>query len=159
MLERLLPQSADNDFRGMRIALWVLGLVLLMKLAMGFNCIVNGRMVAVDADGIPLGSFTSDGAQTVVALFGVWGVAQIVISLAVVVVLVRYRALVPLAFMLLLLEHLLRKGVLHFVPVVRTTTTTSTWVNLGLLGLVAVGLLLSLWRKPPLTGDPSAAGR
>ena len=64
--------------------------------------------------------------------------------------LVRYRALIPFLFVLLLLEHLARKWILLVQPIVRTGTPPGAYINLVLLALMMVGLALSLWRRADL---------
>ena len=147
MLDQILPQPADNTYRGHKIALWLFGLVVLMKLAIGLNSIINGHTVASSADGIPLDTFTPAGAQAIVSLFAAWGLAQVVICALCLVVLVRYRALVPFLFVVLLLEHLSRRLIFYVMPIVRTGTSTNLTVNLVLLTLMIVGLALSLWNR------------
>ena len=147
MFKRLLPGHIDNTFRGSRLALWFLALLVRMKAAMGLNSVLNGRVVASSADGIPLDTFTPDGAQAVVSLFAIWGLSQLFFSLLGLLVLVRYRAMVPLMFALLLSEHLSRKLILHIMPIVKVGTPPGTAVNLVLLGLMVAGLALSLWTR------------
>jgi hypothetical protein len=144
LTDRLLPQRVDNTYRGYKLALWLFGAVVLMKLAMSLNSISNGYVVASSADGIPLDTFPSAAAQTVVALFAIWGLAHLVICLLCILVLVRYRSMVPLMLALLLLEHLSRKLILQFLPIVRTGTPPGFFINVILLALMIVGLALSL---------------
>ncbi|MGH9509947.1 MAG: hypothetical protein ACRD2M_08420 [Terriglobales bacterium] len=144
MLNRLLPRQADNTYHGSRLALWLLGLILFMKVAMSLSAIFNGYEVASGPDRIPLDTYTPAGAQAVVSLFAAWGVAHFVISLLCVLVLTRYRALVPLMFGLLLLEHLSRRLIFVVMPIARTGTPPGIYVNLALFALMAVGLVLSL---------------
>jgi len=145
MLKQLLPRQVDNTYHGRKLALWLFAVVVLMKLLMSLNSIFNGRYVATSADGIPLDTFTPAAAETVVALFAIWAVAQLIICLLCMVVLARYRAMIPLLFTFLLLEHLGRKLSLQFIPIVRTGTPPGFIVNLLLLALIVAGLILSLW--------------
>ncbi|MBZ5530302.1 MAG: hypothetical protein LAO20_02620 [Acidobacteriia bacterium] len=147
---QLLPQRVDNAYRGHKLALWLFALLMLMKIAMSLNSIFNGYSVATSADGIPLDTFPSAAAQTVVAMFAIWGLAQFMFCLLCILVLVRYRSMVPFMFALLLLEHLSRKLVLQFIPIVRTGTPPGFYVNLGLLAMMIVGLALSLWSRNDL---------
>lgn len=144
MFHKLLPERVDNVYRGRKLALWLFALVVFMKIVMSLNTIFNGRLVATTADGIPLDTFPAASVQTVLALFAIWGVAHLIVCLLCVLVLVRYRAMVPLMFVLLLLEFLSRKLVLYFLPIVRTGSPPAFFVNLALLALMIVGLLLSL---------------
>jgi len=146
MLERLLPLPADNLHRGATLALWLLALIVLVKAAMGLNVIFNGRSVAVGADGIALDSFTAGGAQTVLAMFAIWGLGQLVLCAVGTTALLRYRSLVPFAYSLFLFEHLGRKLILRWLPVARTGSAPGSWVNLALVALMLTGLALSLVR-------------
>ncbi len=57
MLNPLLPRRVDNTYRGHKLALWLFGLVVLLKLVISLNSIFNGRTVASSADGILLDTF------------------------------------------------------------------------------------------------------
>jgi hypothetical protein len=138
------------------VALWLFGLVLFIKTAMAINSIFRGHLVASRADGIPLEVFSEAAAQTVVALFAIWGVAHAALCLLGIVVLLRYRNLIPFLFALLLLEFLGRRLVLSIVPLVRTGTPPGTWVNLALLGVMVIGLVSSMVTRD---GRSDAAGR
>lgn len=143
----LLPPWADNTYSGHRLALWLFGLLLLVRGAMALNSIFNGRSVASTADGIPLDSFTPAGAQTVVFLFALFGLARLMLTLVGLVVLLRYRALVPFLFALLLLEHLCRYLIVRWIPIPRTGTPPASAINLGILVVILLGLALSLWSR------------
>jgi len=145
MTNKLLPRIIDNSYGGSRIALWLLGALVLMKGVMGINSMFIGRVIAVKADGIPLDSFGDAGAQAVLAFLAVWGLSLLILSLLGVLALVRYRAMVPLVFLLLLVEHLGRKLILVFIPIAKTGAPPALSINAVLLGLTAIGLVLSLW--------------
>jgi hypothetical protein len=70
------------------------------------------------------------------------------ISVLGIVVLVRYRSMIPFMFALLLVEHLGRKLILRFLPLVRTGTPPGYFVNLALVAVMIVGLALSLRSRP-----------
>ena len=144
MLNQLLPRQVDNTYHGYKLALWLFALVVFMKVPMSLNSIFNGYMVASSADGIPLDTFTSAGARTVVSLFALLGLSRLMICLLCILVLARYRSMVPLMFALLLLEHLSRKLILFVMPIARTGTPPGFFINLALVALMIVGLILSL---------------
>ncbi len=142
-----IPRKADNAYRGQRLALWLFGLLLLVRGVMGLNSIFNGRLVASSADGIPLDSFTPAGAQTVVALFALFGLSRLMLTVIGVVVLARYRTLVSFMFALFLLEQLSRYLIVQQIPIPRTGTPPASAINLGILAVTALGLALSLWQR------------
>ena len=114
MFNQLFPQRIDNTYRGHKLALWLFGLIVLIKAAMSVNSIFLGHKVATSADGIPLDTFPPAAVGTIISMFAIWGFAQLMICLLCALVLFRYRAMVPLMFAFLLLEHLGRKLVLQF---------------------------------------------
>ena len=147
MTSPLLPRRADNEYGGRKVALWIFGIVVFVKLAMGLNTAFNGRSVASSADGIPLDTYPPAAAQAFVTVFALLGVAHVVIALLCVLVLVRYRALVPLMFAFLLLEHLSKRLVVRMLPIERVGAPPASVINLALLTLIVVGLALSLWSR------------
>jgi hypothetical protein len=151
MTSPLLPRRADNDYRGRKVALWIFGLVVFVKLAIGVNSIFNGYSVASSADGIPLDTYAPAGARTIVSLFALLGLSHLVMALLCMLVLVRYRTLVPLMFTLLLVEHLGRRLIFYFLPIARTGTPPGSAINLVLLALMVAGLALSLWSRGDAT--------
>ena len=140
----LFPRRADNDYRGYKAALWIFGLILLLRVVMSVNSIFNGHLVASSADGIPLDSYTPAGSRAVVALFATLGLSQLALCFIGILVLIRYRSLIPFLFTLFLLEHLGRRLISHFLPVARVGQPPAIVVNLILLSLMVVGLALSL---------------
>ena len=144
MFDQILPRQVDNTYRGHRLALWLFGVLAFMKTSIGLGTIFNGRYAAASADGIPLDSFGPAGAQAFVSIFAAWGLAQATLGLLCIVVLVRYRALVPFMYALLLLEHLCRKLIFAVMPIERTADAPGYVINLALVGLMIVGFALSL---------------
>lgn len=147
MLNRLLPRQADNSFQGRKLALWIFAIVLLVLAAMSINSILNGYYVARDIDGLPLDSYTPEGVQAVVALFAIWGGTELTIVLLGFIAMLRYRALVPLMFLVLLLEQLLRRLINYNLPIAKSEGVSISWFIILLTSLMALGLVLSLWRR------------
>ncbi|HUP62417.1 MAG TPA: hypothetical protein VNA69_18575 [Thermoanaerobaculia bacterium] len=148
MLDRLLPPTFDNTYSGHNVALWLFGLLVFMKAAMSLSSIFSGESVASSADGIPLDTYPPAAARTIVSLFALFGLSLLVLCALSVLVLVRYRSMVPLMYVLFLLEHAGRKLILQFLPIVRTGQPPAFAINLAILALTIIGLALSLWKVP-----------
>jgi hypothetical protein len=144
MFDNMLPQSIDNKYRGYKVALWLFGLVVGVRIIQSVLVIFNGYSTARDADGIPLDTYTPAGAQAVVALFAQGALSRLLISLLCVLVLVRYRSAIPFMFVLLLLNQLGGLLIFQFVPLVRVGTPPGPIVNLTMVVLMIIGLVLSL---------------
>src|ERR1039457_5730408 len=139
-----------NTYRGQPLAVWFFIPVVVLKTGIALSAIFNGHTAAQSADGIPLDSYGAGGAEAVVALFAIWGLAQLVFSVLGVLALTRYRAMIPFLFVLLLLEHLARKWILLVKPIARTGTPPGSYINVVLLALMIVGLALSLRSRADL---------
>jgi len=144
MLNDFLPQHADNAYHGHKVALWMFAVVVFMRVVMSLNSLLNARTTARYADGIPLHTYTPAAEQTTVFLFSLLGFYGFMICLPCILVLIRYRSLVPVMFALLLLQSIGARLIIHLVPIVRTGTSPGIYVNLVLLALMVVGLALSI---------------
>lgn len=153
VLADLAPRVADNQYRGRRLGLWLFAL-LLVKIPMGVNVLFNGRAVAQSADGIPLQTFPEQAQLAFLFLFAAWGLCQLIFGATCLLVLFRYRSLVPLAFGALLLEQAGRMLLKVYLPLERAGSPPGVYINAVLLGVIALGLVLSLWRP---RGDSGGA--
>lgn len=144
VLDRLLPVRLDNVFRGPRVALWLFVFVLIVRTAIAGGSAFNTHQALQDADGIPLDTFGPAGAQAVVALFSALGESLLALALLGWVVVLRYRAAVPLMFVVFLVEHLGRRGMFLWHPIVRTDGAPGGMINIAIVAVTAVGAALSL---------------
>jgi hypothetical protein len=147
MFDDLLPRTIDNTYRGHKLALWLFGALIFMKGGIGLATMFNGYDAATSADGIPLDTFTPAGVQAFVALFAAWGLGQLVLNLIGLLALIRYRAMIPLMYALLLLEHLARKLIFYVQPIARAEDAPGLLINIIIVSVLIVGLILSLWRQ------------
>ena len=155
MFETLFPRVADNRFPGRRLGLWLFALMLL-KIPMGINVMINAPDVARSADGVPVDSFGPAAGAAFVFVFAAWGLNQLVLGLVSLVVLLRYRSLVPAAFLALLIEQLGRMVLRFQWPVERAASAPGTTINIVLSLIMLLGLTLSLWR--PRATEMTKAG-
>jgi len=144
VIEKILPPHIDNIYRGHKLALWLLAVVLFVRITQSVLVIFAGDSVARSADGIPLETFSPAAAQTVVAFFALSSLNRLFILLLGVLTLARYRSAVSLVFVVLMLNYLAGQLVLQFVPLVRTGTPAGPMMNLMLFVLMIIGLPLSL---------------
>jgi hypothetical protein len=119
-------------------------LVVFVQAGQGVTSIFNGYYAASSPDAIPLDTYSPAAARTIVSLFALLGLLRLVICFLCVLALLRYRAMIPLMLSMLVVEYLSRRLILQFLPIVRSGTPPGSVVNLGLLGVMIVGLLLSL---------------
>ena len=144
MISRLLPQPIDNVYRGTRLGVWLLAVVVFVKLLQSVSVIFGGYSILQSADGVPVETFPAPAAQSVVALFAISALSRLILSLHCILVLIRYRSAVPLMFAVLSLDYLGRELMFFLYPLVRTGAPPGPYVNFTLFALTMIGLALSL---------------
>ena len=140
-LSILVPETIQNRLRGSQIPLYVLAFIALVSLVR--SCI---HLFAADGGaGSIAGIDLSAAAAEIIFAFALWGSSQLLMALVQVVVIARYRALVPLMYLLLIVEILLRQltGKLH--PVVFAHTPPGAIGNLVMLPLAVLMLSITLF--------------
>ena len=157
MLDTIFPRSVDAGYRGRRLGLWIFGLVIFMKTGIALSTIFNGRHAAISADGIPVDTYTPAGERAFLTQLAAWGLSQVALNLIGWVVLIRYRALVPFMFTLLLLEHVIRRLVYVLMPIERIGTPRGLYINLAMIAVMVLGLVLSVrtWRRAQSNTPPA----
>ena len=152
MLERLFPKHLTDRFEGHRLALWLLGMLLALKLVMSFNSIIFTAKIASKADGFPLDSYGGDGARAVLMLFEMVAVGQLAIAATGLLALIRYKSMTGLIFLIMSAEQISRISIGRAYAIDRSQSLPAgVYVNLVLLALMLVGLALSLWRSRAIT--------
>src|ERR1700682_1874394 len=106
MLNRLLPAQIDNRYRGHKLALWLLYPITFLNLVIDLVSIFSADGGARSADGIPLDTFSAAAARAVVGVAAYLGLADLVLVVFSVLALVRYRAMVPLIYLVIVIEFL-----------------------------------------------------
>lgn len=150
MLSRLFPRQIDNDYRGFKLAIWLLVPLLLFKSAisvnaLGLNPLMTNREVLQRADRIPLDTFSTNAADAAVLLFAVWGVTHLMLNVLGFIAVVRYRAMIPLIYLLLAIDHIGRRALVDIYPIIRVDDgTVDVPVNLILIALLLIGFGMSL---------------
>ena len=146
--QRLLPRQIDNEFPGARLALWFFYPFTLLTLWRSQH-----HLIAVDGGAqsiatIPLDTYATGAAGTVIGVFALWGLSQLVIALIYLVAAIRYRSLIPFLYLLAAVEYLVR---MTYIPAFKAIETEGTAPgaagNLPLLLFASLMLILSLWRK------------
>jgi hypothetical protein len=153
MLSRLFPKQIDNAYRGYWLALWIYVPIVLMKFAMGINVSgmnpwISNADILKDVDGVPLDTFGAEAGSMIVYMAASWALGLLLLSSIGLLVLIRYRAMIPLMFLVLTIEQVGRKGISLMNPIVRAVEThglsPGVLVNWGLTAGLVIGLVLSL---------------
>lgn len=138
----LFPEPTNDQYSGSRISLGVLGVAVVITIipACIHTFLPDGGANVIAGRGIDL---ASEHGRQVVGLFAWAGTTQLVWGLTLFAILLRYRALVPLALGLLTLERIVHCW--HFWgPKGGDDHPPEAYATLILIPLFALGLILAL---------------
>ncbi len=143
MLERLLPRLVDDSYRGHPLALWAFVPITLMTLWRSLTHMFRADGGAQSIATIPLDTYPEAAATAVVVIFSLWGLQQLLLGFVYGLVLLRYKALLPLMYLLLVLEYVGRLGLGVWKGPIETISTPPG-ARLNLVMVVAGSALLAL---------------
>jgi hypothetical protein len=144
MLGRIFPRQIDNAFRGYRLAIVLLVPLVLLNLVIGANSVIMTRRIA-QIDGFALETFGALGEAAVLSLFALTGLLHFTFALLCLVVLLRYRAMLPLIYFLLSFEQIGRMVLLRLNPIERVASEgAGVPLNLIFLAVLLIGFALSI---------------
>jgi hypothetical protein len=138
----LLPAHADNTILGWRLPFYVFVLIAVISTVRSFIHLLARDGGAGSIAGMDL---SVTGANGIVFAFALWGSAQLVYALIQWLVILRYRSLVPLMWLVLIMETLLRMLVGRMKRVTFAHRPPGAIGNYVLLPLAALMLVLALW--------------
>jgi hypothetical protein len=102
MLSRVFPKQIDNDYGGYRLAIWLLVLFLLARI---FAWWTNPEVLQ-GVEGVPLDTFGTKAANAAMVLFAWWGATNLMLNVLGFIAVVRYRAMIPLVYLLIVGSHI-----------------------------------------------------
>src|SRR5580693_7051120 len=147
MFKRLLPDAFDNRFRGLAPGLWLFWPIVLMSLAIDLGGIFAPDGGAQSADGIPLSTYDHAGAVAVIGVAAFLGLASLIFDLLCLLAALRYRAMVPLLYLLMVAQFLAHKAIGAMKPIPRMPSASGGEIALDIFAITVLGLVLSLTGK------------
>ena len=147
MLKRFFPERLDNTLRGHAAALWLFVPVVIVKLGLSLAHIFRADGGAQSVSTIPLDTYPPNAAQNIVGIFARMGLEQLLVGVLLVIVLIRYRAMIPLIYLLLVVQYVAHEWVIRMKPLVLAGTSGARTMALILAALSVAGLVLSVIGK------------
>lgn len=114
MIQKILPPVIDNDYKGHKIALWFFYLITIVTIARSCIHMFKDDGGAQSIATIPLDNYVNGGAEAVIFIFAYWGLSQLMFGLLQGIVALKYKSMIPLMYLFLLLEYVARYGISLF---------------------------------------------
>tara|TARA_B100000683_G_scaffold272385_1_gene315475 strand:- start:4160 stop:4720 length:561 start_codon:yes stop_codon:yes gene_type:complete len=146
VMDILFPESANNEFKGHKLAIWLLYFYIFKSFFAGLVHMLASDGGAQSIGSVSLDSFTQGGADSVVTMFGLWGMEHFVIGLIALVLLLRYKSLIPLIWGIYAVEYTGRALSHTFTPgLVTDHTPPGVMVDNILVPLSIMILIFSIY--------------
>ncbi len=147
-MKRVLPTVADNNYQGHKIAKWLLMFFVFKSFFAGSIHMFATDGGAQSIASITLDQFTPKGADSVITMFGLWGMEQFIIGLIGFIIIRRYQSLIPLMCGVYVLEYIMRGISSFYTPGLSTAHTPPGAVaDYLLIPLAILMFLFSLKNK------------
>jgi len=104
MFNKILPDTIDNTYKGNKIVLWFFYLITAVTVVRSCIHIFKYDGGAQSIATIPLDTFTEGGAAVVILIFAYWGLSQLMFGIIQVIVALKYKSLIPLMYLMLVIE-------------------------------------------------------
>ena len=142
MLDKLFPRKLSNNYQGKPIAKWVFIGITLVTIVRSLIHITAPDGGSQSIATIPVDSYGEAAAATVILLFSLWGLSQLLMGFVYGIVLWRYQALIPFMYVLLIIEYGMRI-ILGLLKPIETVGTASGGVGNFIFVPLAIIMLIS----------------
>jgi hypothetical protein len=148
MLSRLFPKQFDNVYRGYQVAIWLLVLFLLVRTfasvtQIGLNPLWTNSEVLQGVERVPLDTLDPKAADAAIVLFGWWGATNLMLNVLGFIAVGRYRAMIPLVYLLIVGSHIGQIALADAAPIVGMLGAGASRPIVG-VGVLLIGLGMSL---------------
>jgi hypothetical protein len=113
-----------------------------------FRSLAHILLPDVGAESIATIDVDVEGGDAIVAMFAYWGLSQLILAVLYILSIVRYKSLIPLMYLTMVVEYTLRFVIGLAKPMEHSGTAPGEVANVVLPLLTLIMLLLSLQEKP-----------
>ena len=146
-LTKVLPKTIDNTYTGNLISKYTFLMIICITIIRSLIHIfaIDGGAQSIAT--IPIDSYTIAAANTVIMIFSLWGLSQLLMGFVYVVVYVKYKSLIPAMYILLIIEYTMRIVIGFMKPIVVTGVAPGGVGNYIIVPLCLVMFLLSFKKE------------
>ena len=141
---KILPAVIDNHYRGLKISQYAFFLISAVTLVRSLIHVFAPDGGSQSIATIPLDSYSAEAASTVILMFSLWGLSQLLMGIVYLGVSLKYRSLIPAMYVLVIFEYAMRIVIGQMKPILTTGTAPGSIGSWIMVPVCAVLLALSL---------------
>lgn len=139
--EPLLPNKAGNDFKGYKFTEYVFLIITLISL---IRSLIHLFAPDGGASSIATIDLNIEGGDIIIGVFALWGSSQLLMAFVFLIVYFRYKNMIPLMYLIIIIEYSLRIIIGFLKPIETTGIAPGAIGNLIILPLALIMLYFSL---------------
>jgi hypothetical protein len=144
----IFPSIIDNSFYGGRIPLYVFCIITIITLWRSQHHLFSSDGGAQSIATIPLHTFSESAQLAVIGVFSLWGLSQLIIALVYLIASIRYKSLIPLLYVLMIVEYFIRAFYIgNFKPIPLEGTAPGGLLNVPVIIIAMVMLSLIFYNS------------
>lgn len=143
-LSKILPEKITNELPGKNFTLYFFWIIIAFSLIRSLIHIFSPDGGAQSIASIPLDSYSNEANATVIFMFAVWGLSQLLMCFVYIIIAWKYKSLIPLMYLFVFLEYSGRTLIGHAKPVETIRTAPGEVGNYLLIPLSLVMFLFSI---------------
>jgi hypothetical protein len=143
----VLPKTIYNTYSGNIIPMAFFCFVIVFTIVRSLIHVLSPDGGSMSIATIPLNTYSSAAANTVIYLFGVWGLSQLIMGVFYLIVGLKYRSLIPLMYVFITVEYGMRIVIGHMKPIITGGIAPGAVGNYILVPLAIIMFFLSILKK------------
>jgi hypothetical protein len=143
----IFPKQINNTYTGHPIALYTFYIIIFITIVRSLIHILAPDGGAQSIATIPLDTYSVESANTVIFMFGLWGISQLLLGIVFLIITIRYKALIPLMYLFVFTEYSLRLILGFFKPITITGVAPGGIGNYVFIILSILLFILSMKTK------------
>lgn len=144
ILNIIFPKIINNNFYSSKLALYVFYIITLITLWRSQHHLIAADGGAQSIATIPLDTFATIGSEAVISIFAFWELSQLIIGILYLIASIKYKSLIPLLYVLMFLEYLIRLIIDVFKPLPTIDTAPGQIGNYIFMAISSAMLVLIL---------------
>ncbi len=141
MLDKILPEQINNEFTGYKFS--AIGFLVLTIITIA-RSLAHMFLPDGGAESIATIDLNVEGAEIIVSIFALWGLSQLLMAAFYVIVYLRYKSLIPLMYIFIVIEYAARIGIGLLKPIETVGTAPGAIGNLIFIPLAVILFIFAI---------------
>lgn len=143
LVSKILPEKITNELPGKNFTIYFFWIIIAFSLIRSLIHIFSSDGGAQSIASIPLDSYSNEANATVIFMFALWGLSQLLMCFVYIIIALKYRSLIPLMYLFVFLEYSGRFLIGHTKPIETIRTAPGQIGNYLLIPISLVMFLFS----------------